>query len=78
MLDLCQGRALFLLVAWQILYTLGRLDELDRVQLAHNLARVLSLQILFADVPRLVVKQAVRIALPSHASEENSIEKNRY
>jgi len=51
LLDLGQCRALFLLVAWQIFYTLSRLNELNRVELANNLARVLRLQVLLADVP---------------------------
>lgn len=72
LLDLGKGEELVFVVAGQVLN--GRLwrNELDLIRLSDDLAHVLSLEVLLADVAGLVVEETVRVAHPSHAAEENS------
>jgi hypothetical protein len=42
------------------------------LSLADDFADVLGLEVLFADIARLVVEETMRVAHPGHAAEENS------
>lgn len=76
MFDLSQCQDFIFLVAWQFLNRRCRGNEFDCVGLADDFADVLSFEVLFADVARLVVEKAVGVAHPRHASEENSRNKD--
>lgn len=71
LLDLGHGLELLTVVAGEVLDVVGRRNELDLVDLADDLARVLGLVVLLADVARLVVEQPVRVAHPGHAPKEH-------
>ena len=77
LLNLRKRCALFFLVAWQVLDALSRLNELNGVELAHDLSCVLRFQILLANISRLVVEETVGISLPGHSSEENPNKKRK-
>ena len=70
--NLGQCQHFIFLVAWQILKIRSRRHKLDRVGLPDNFTDVFCFKVLLADIPRLVVKKAVRVSHPSDPAEENS------
>ena len=70
--DLGKRQHLILLVAGQVFDRGRRRDEFNCIRLSDDLTDILGLEILLADVARLVVKEAVRITHPCHSSEEYS------
>ena len=59
MLDLSQRQVFLLVIAWQVLYVGGRRYELNCILLADDLANILCLEVLLADVAGLIIEQAV-------------------
>ena len=72
LLDLGECEHLVLFVAWQVFQWRRGRHKLDCVGLADDFSDVLGLEVLFADVAGLVVKETMWVAHPGHAAEENS------
>ena len=66
------GLEVLVVVAGELFDFLVQGNEVDLVLLTNNFARELGLIVLFADVARLVVEEAVRVTHPGHAPEEHT------
>ena len=69
--DLGKRQHLILLVAGQVFDRGRRRDEFNCIRLSDDLTDILGLEILLADVARLVVEKAMRVTHPCHTSKEN-------
>jgi hypothetical protein len=69
--DLGKRQHLILLVAWQVFDRGRRRDEFNCVRLSDDFTDILGLEILLADVARLIVEKAMRVTHPCHTSKEN-------
>ena len=76
LLDLSQCQVFLLVVAWQVLYVGGRRYELNCILLADDLANILCLEILLADVAGLIIEQTMGVTQPCHSSEKDPNTKN--
>ena len=72
LLNLSQRKHFVFLVPWEVFKTCSGRDKLDCVGLANDLADVFRLQVLLADVSRLIVEEAMRVTHPGYSAEENS------
>ena len=71
LLDLGQTEHFIFLIARKVFNRGRRRHKFNRIRLSNDLADILCLQILLADVARLVIEKAVGVTHPGHTTKEN-------